>query len=819
MVDSSEPEPEQVETTSNSEHEADNKAVCSDAHSDSIKNDDDSFEGKDVKSDLLSGVEADQTDWEKSRDPRPWSRLRQRFSSLRLRRGGVAAPTQVASPESERDPYTQNTSVASDVRKPCIADYGIDGNADPLVERLSSDPELDQWVMVESEGICERWEGDNVPSIEAAIERVLVWMLYPSIHGIPKLGVVSAQERANELLAEHGHDIESAVRSIVAGSEASQSAIVVDFFLERIPLFGCPTVLLKNTWSTLRSVEMIAVLNGHDLEIQRVQHEVLWCLVPQNEDKPSAISPGTGSINEDNPICKTAKDVAKAMIKGALSRCTGYQTAADCFELASLLCGKTVVDDDGFVHVTSTPAALARDWFRRQSLVSTRALLCCWLPLLVLGSLAPTIFAFLSYAPNVFRRVKHLWNQVPHEAFEMLPTILLSLSGAALTIHCLGPIGPQGLRTLHPRNLYNKVRSSTVLETVQDLTPQVTACVVFSVHALLPACSAYSAVNMALPVNTTSTSLYWTSGWGLLHWLGITLVGSYNLAATLLSHLQNEHEVGSRTAQALLRMLEHSQIILKACCVFVAWTYVSLALDLVITWFCHGTFNFRVAAGHLTTKLGVVNFVAKALGADHTVNPLNSDRTIIFILSALSVWSQHKLLALLRRRELLLRLIGAERVMASTMCLLFKGVAALVHGHAIAAFLIRVAPPAPLCILIVAARKHSVSIGISLGVLPLLEGLGWITCLVVGLLAGACITAVILHEWYSNAADLGSPATRLAFLIPGNVSGRAKGLLKDLLDNARKRAVQYVAAGLLDRAIRFIFQRNADGRPRLLALT
>lgn len=50
---------------------------------------------------------------------------------------------------------------------------------------------------------------------------------------------------------------ENCVRAIVAGSEATTSKVLTDFFLDMIPFLGCPAVLIKNTWRELRGIAVI----------------------------------------------------------------------------------------------------------------------------------------------------------------------------------------------------------------------------------------------------------------------------------------------------------------------------------------------------------------------------------------------------------------------------------------------------------------------------------------------------------------------------------------------------------------------------------
>ena len=95
-------------------------------------------------------------------------------------------------------------------------------------------------------------------------------------------------------------------------------------------------------------------------------------------------------------------------------------------------------------------------------------------------------------------------------------------------------------------------------------------------------------------------------------------------------------------------------------------------------------------------------------------------------MNLISVISQQRLVEVLSHREVLLRLIGAERVMASTICLLLKGVAVACtpskSANPIAEFLVRVAPPPACCVAIVALRDHALPLGIAVVVAPRVTG-------------------------------------------------------------------------------------------------
>lgn len=662
------------------------------------------------------------------------------------------------------------------------------------------------WVLVESSGVIEADEETHSSNAgETAVEKVLVWTLSPSIRGIPSLGIPCVANRASELLQSHNHDIEAAVRSVVAGSEATASVLVVDFFLERIPLLGCPTVLLKNAWANLRSIAVVAALYGSDLESPRVQHEILWCLVPQSENtelahvtEPEAKSP-TSSPWQRTVVGETAQQVARALIRGALSRATGLQAAAHCFELASMLClrGKhePAVDEDGFVHVTSTPVARARDFFGKQ--LNAQLSLRYTLPALMVGSLAPHLFSFFRWFPGWVQRLVMLWYW---DKWLVLSSGLLLL--AALGVGCRAPSGFCSRHRLR-RRIWLWIRHWPIFQSLKQFYPQVLTCAVFGTQALCPAMSAYSAVMMMLQpaVNRKSIGNLKTSltngaifpyGWDGLHRASLALLGAYNLSAIASRSLQ--------WATPLHCILDFSLKVTEACCIFVAWMHASIGLDLVLTWF-RGVGSEGIVND---TVLGVVGCFASQLGAHAGANPLADERTVVFWLYAISVVSQQALLDFFRRREVLLRLIGAERVMASTLCLLFKGItvarsSASNGSKSIGKFLTRVAPPPWVCVLIVAFRKHAVFVGLGFAFMPILSE---VSPVFVGLVVGAHLAAAVLHEWHCN--DLGSPASCLAFLIPGEVSACAKAMLEDLSVDARKRAVQLVAMRLLERAMRWV---------------
>lgn len=752
-----------------------------------------------------------------------------------------------------------------------ICSYGADcvGDSEHMVALESRSPEegepedastcgADSWMIVDREGVVVAEDNgcDYDPlapsSVEAKVEQLLTWMLAPAVHGIPKLGVPGAVDRAEELLLQYGRDVEAAVREVVAGSESTVCTQVLHFCLERIPVLGCPTVLLRMTWGNLRSILIIAALYGHDLEAPRVQHEALLCLVPPGEDEgetevPVLRSANSSAASPPSLVRDTAQKVARSMIKGALRRATGLQAAVDCFELASLLYnwrGQETVDEDGFVHVLATPASAARDLFRRKSFASC-ALLWCSLPLLVVGMLAPALFVAARWVPTGLFLFRSLVARLPLRGCQSLPAALLGTLGLALAIRSL-------LRLVCPargrrRGFWNHQRRRPKgscmaglerrARALQQAWPQVVTMTVFSLHAGLPAISTYSAVAVILSAFGASSGGVFTvdmdaelieddgvftiqprNGWDTLHRLAGLALGLYSLCAVVSRHVRSERpelEAADAPRFVLLgfRILHAGWAAARACCVLAAWTYGSAALDLSITYVARRGGQLPEDSGQ--TVLGVIGPLAWIIGADRNANPLNSEQALAFSLQFISLASQQRLVELLGRREVLLRLIGAERVMASTLCLLLKGVAvacsnAKSGANPIAEFLTSVAPPPMCCVLVAAIRSQAVLLGAALVLAPRIAFGGWLgsaACFLLGIWAGAYAAYAVLSVWFANRADLDSPALRLALLVPGGVSGRAKGLLRGALAGARTRAVQMMAMGIIERAFRWLWRK------------
>jgi len=644
-------------------------------------------------------------------------------------------------------------------------------------------------------------------AVEVKVEQLLTWMLAPAVHGISGLGVPGAVERAAEILAEHHQDVESAIHEVIAGSERTVSKLVTDFCIERIPVLGCPTVLLRSTWGNLRSILIIAALYGHNIESARTQHEALLCLVPPGEDADTTT---VGYQGDSSLVGGTARKVARNMIKGAVKRATGLEAAVDCLELATLLYsnfGHESVDEDGFVHVMGTPASTARDFFRKRSLAS-RMLLWCSLPMLCLGSIAPSLLVAARHLPNFVSNTICFAAAVRRWCMFMLPLVLLVIVGVGVALFAFGRYARFDVRR---RRLTRSLHGPQV-QALRELWPRVVTMFVFTLHSALPALSTSSAVGLILGQGRQRLGdLGDEDDWDPLHWVSCAMLGVYSLCSVLKRQLENNSEgqdIGV-VVRCMARCLHWFHQVARFYCVLAAWMYASLMLDLGLTHVLR-SFAYLESGG---TALGFIGPVATLLGAKSRTNPLSSDRALTFSLSLVSVASQQHLVEILSRREVLLSLIGAERMMASTLCLLLKGVAVAAANakngtNPLHEFLLRVAPPPMFCVACVTLREQAVLLGFVATLAPKIfehsHDMSAVITFAVGLMFGAYAMRAVLRVWYSCHEDLDSPALRLAWLlVPGNVSGRTKGLLRGVLASRGRRAVQLMAANMLERALQW----------------
>ena len=365
---------------------------------------------------------------------------------------------------------------------------------------------------------------------------------------------------------------------------------------------------------------------------------------------------------------ETAGKVSKALIKGVLHKATGLMVAADLCELASNLYGVNQ-RDDGFIHVVNTPAARARDYFKPYIGVS----LALEIPGFLCAVLSPVVFSAFIHVPIWIERY------IPPSVRATWPAMCLLIFGTVFY-----------LRTYFPVRQWVE----DLMAVMADPSPQaakILSSTIFIGHALLPMISAF--------IGTRQIVMCGRNAFVDIDWISSVALGVFNLSA--LFHRQLSSEISSQS-ELVLACLRMRQIAWKALIVICIWFYGLTTIDNIL-WY--------VSGGRLYFGVVLLNrFLLQDPNLDWS-----GTRNIPFLLAVLSSWSQQRLLDLLRKREALLRLLGAERVLAASLVLVMRGVSVMTaEGPSKALeFLEKAAPPAGICFAVLVTRILAVPLGTS----------------------------------------------------------------------------------------------------------
>lgn len=713
------------------------------------------------------------------------------------------------------------------------------------------DPELLMVEFTDLEGAADANEPKKI-GIQTAVEKVILALLSPAIDGIPRMGIPSATVRAKQLLSEKPMNnfdhTENCVREVIAGSEAKTSTLLVDFFLDKIPFLGCPTVLARNAWGELRGISIIAALYGHDLKNTRVQHEILLCLIPQQNndasDPSKVVDLKIMSQNEGVLLSETAGKVAKTMVKAAVSRATGMWVAADCIELASQLFGlydpkkNLMQDEDGFVHVVNTPTATARAYFRPK-LMKHKFVSRLYVPALLLGCISPQLNNLISFLSRYFAFVTTWWFFVT-----VLMTLISGIFGGLFYLKRVKQCENVYLfLQIEVKEALFKV-AAYKLNVINRLPKWWLTTAIFLVYALLPCQSAYSSLQHTGKLLTVEQVSF--------HEFAYFCLGTTNFFHLLLKRIQFETWNPLR-AQKVIRALVLFRRFALSATITVSALYTMLVLEYIMTYkILHwkspaflAYFWFHVKtdeADHLgmmaeapapapdhyfdeEDSMFAENNYASLHSADY-VTPAEEQTQIVFYallisakhfyFSSLAAYCNHTFLDILKKRDFLLHLIGAEKLMANTLCLLLNGVAIVNNLNLnIADFLESISPPSLVCCAIVALREKALQLGILLALFPLVDRMlfapfvqtaGSFWC---GVGMGGFMMMFIAKQvaLYFRALE-DSYAVRIAYLIPGEVSDKAVEYLNNMVGRTRRKAMQYVAVGFLERVFRWFMNRR-----------
>ena len=590
-------------------------------------------------------------------------------------------------------------------------DVNCEGGLADVDTASVSDPSAES----NADQVSEEWDLVNIQpgNVELSVESALLWCLNPAIYGIKSIGVLPAAERARQLVRDCEGDTNAAV-ALASGGESGgvkRTRIIFEFLIRQVPLVGCPAFILTSTWTHLRSVAIIAAIYGHDIETPRVQHEVLWCLIPSNgESSPDETARVSGDAG---PISATAKTVSNVLISTAVKKATGISMVSELFQLGTDLwavsCRQDTRpgEDEGFECVTLGPAATARHYFCPESTFSV------WkLCLVALGVLVP--FAY------------------------RLPVIVSTSLLLFLIVLAVS---------------WKSIRSRYTL--ALNHFPKIFSHAIFGIHAALPVVGLTNGINLLLAtLSTTDDEISSSDRISLLVMSMVSLSGAAKHLVSSPEFMTSFHTTCRKIA-----------------------VIVGIVLHVLPLLDRSGLYVTRIAWLLSDTRLSSLH------------------RSIHYLSVIVSSTCQQLLFSELKKREVLLRLLGAERIMVLSLTLFFRGITAAVTSESLMPYFRQVSPHPLFCCLIMCVRKFSVQLSILLSIVPRLPlwvsggRFGGHLVMLVGLLIGSSVVITIWNDWQKNE-DAYLSNMRMLYILPGTVAGKTKDVVDKMLVASGKSAMK-----------------------------
>ncbi|CAE7804580.1 unnamed protein product [Symbiodinium sp. CCMP2592] len=607
--------------------------------------------------------------------------------------------------------------------------------------------------------------------IETTVEAVVLLVLEPVLKGLPSLGVPSARVEARRAVGEHG-TAAAAVAALLAKAEKddgecgmSQRVLrkVSELLVMRfLPVVGAGAFLSYTIYVRLRLAALVAEMFGHDAEDPDVQGLLFFCVLPggnEPEEAPSVSDPGTPDSADD----AFAGPAAGASVAGKTPS-TAVRAAKG---LGHGLARQVVQRSTGWRSAADLYDLAAAICSERTATDGEDAE----------GPLVATV-----------RRAALLFE--PCRASESGHPALLGLLGLGAAAPTLLAVAFQLLQLSSP--LLGGLAVPLLLAVLAILVavvvvlrwqlldafseqPELVTSSVFLVQALLPLFSAFAATRLLVegllrkPMAGSGTE----EGGGIL----FLLLGGW---ACLRLWQRMQAPEGSETARGQATLEQRAVLV------------VVLALG-------------------ATDFLGLEGWALHGLPS---FGALRSRHWLLGLLQAQALECQLYLSTLLRNRQVLLRLLGATRMMSLCVTLFLAGITAsvgfLVSRSEFLRFVDGLAPPPRLTAVCLALRRESgacaMLLGASAGLLwQLPPGLAFITKtggIVLGAAAGGFVWAT--YEEYREVLEEPSGGRWLLLLPETSENAKVQALrvwskLKlGLTEAAVERSATFLGRGMLD---------------------
>eukprot|EP00929_Paragymnodinium_shiwhaense_P033998 TRINITY_DN18554_c0_g1_i1.p1 TRINITY_DN18554_c0_g1~~TRINITY_DN18554_c0_g1_i1.p1 ORF type:complete len:1893 (+),score=374.82 TRINITY_DN18554_c0_g1_i1:168-5846(+) len=537
---------------------------------------------------------------------------------------------------------------------------------------------------------------ESIEDVSKKLETILSFTMDKATAGVPLQGlqIPSVEEEAAELLQKyHGNKAQALAAAADFEDDASWRTKLTAFLIQQVPVLGCSTLLLRELWRTIRRVALIAHLNGHDLQSAETRALILTCLVPAGGGNAAAAqaqgcasSQSGAGLGEDlsNVINsrKVAFAVSRALAKETFVRMTGIKSAATAVD---------IMEAAGRTLATYSAADADKEKATKESSESGG------------GKTAP-----VDDAPRWFQR----WR--PSEAVPPAAG-----DGAANPEADTQPT-PERLAMVVFKPQSVEERPATVLTfLVLWLMPIFVSVVRFVADRVVPFLA--KRVQMELPVAFAGALFLFTFVAGILVsvWVQQNLDNFLSLPATLVFVVYNSIPGISifMATRAIVRGATEAPFFAFLGVFNLSSGYLRWADDLSDDAALEKRPAPRIAGGRERVKslrqllwmALVLDFIMEemlgrvfGLHSLRLLGPplaktdatLAEYRTVAFAMGLVAAWSQARLLTLLKKRTVLLRLLGARTTIYAGLSLIFMGAFAVVHQSQSLKFL-RESSPSP----------------------------------------------------------------------------------------------------------------------------
>lgn len=513
--------------------------------------------------------------------------------------------------------------------------------------------------------------------METTVERLILLMLDPVLNGIPKLSIPPVRQAAKEMVGQHG-SARGALEQMWREAEANDAEYSLQgrlafkaaelLMLRYMPFVGCGAYLSTTLWYHLRIAALVAELHGHDVFDPEIQSMILFCIVPGGQtSEPSQGAPGEADQKEDRPpevgpkssvaapVLRASKGLAHALARQVMVRATGWRTAAEVYDLSAAIIAEAQV---------VPPAEPGECTWRKE------------------GTPPPDGYegATLWKAELLFK-----------------PSIARSLRPAELTLLCIGACMPI---------MMNVVRHTGRLTRALHAITRVPQLAILLVFLLGLACLVYAfreKVSLLLEEHPE-----WATGAICTFHAALPLLAAFDGTSLLVKGITQRPLAADGAPQGGAGVL---------CFMLGSWIWLRLMQR------CLAPPGSPSAKGEPSAIQRVLLYTIIGLGLSDLAGPqglgvhqlpplgaMESHHWLAGLLQGVALESQLRLLMLLKDREVLLRVLGATRMMGLALVLFVGGLSASVgflvaHGE-FTKFAASIAPPPRLATVVLMLRRE-----------------------------------------------------------------------------------------------------------------